>query len=69
MKKVHKHVTLLCAQDRFATTRSPPPVDKQQDWKLVNGEEEGGFTILKFTRKYITCDKDDLPITVSTVEP
>ena len=31
----------------------------------MEGEEESGFTILKFTRKYITCDKNDLPITVS----
>ena len=52
-------------QDRFATSRSPPAVDELQDWTLVEGEEEGGFTILEFTRKYITCDKNDLPITVS----
>ena len=31
----------------------------------MEGEEESGFTILEFTRKYITCDKNDLPITVS----
>ena len=31
----------------------------------MEGEEEGGFTVLEFTRKYITCDKNDLPITVS----
>ena len=54
-------------QDRFATSRSPPSVDEQQDWTLVDGEEEGGFTVLEFTRKYITCDNNDLPITVSEI--
>ena len=52
-------------QDRYATSRNPPSIDEQQDWTLVEGEEEGDFTILEFTRKYITCDKKDLPITVS----
>jgi hypothetical protein len=52
--------------DRFATSRSPPSVDEQQDWTLVEGEEEGGFTVLEFTRKYITCDKNDLPINSDT---
>ena len=30
----------------------------------MEGEEESSFTILEFTRKYVTCDKNDLPITV-----
>ena len=59
------YTTVLTVQDRFATSRSPPPVDDQQDWTLLQGEEEGGFTILEFTRKYVTCDDNDLPITVS----
>ena len=58
---------LFVYQDRFATSRSPPSVDEQQDWTLVDGEEEGGFTVLEFTRKYITCDNKDLPITVSKI--
>ena len=52
-------------QDRFAPGRVPPVIDEQQDWDLVGGEEESGFTILEFSRKYITCDDKDLPITVS----
>ena len=58
---------ILSIKDRFATSRSSPAVDEQQDWTLVEGKEEGGFTVLEFTRKYITCDKNDLPITVSVV--
>ena len=32
---------------------------------MKEGEEEDGFTILEFSRKYITCDDDDQPIVVS----
>ena len=53
-------------QDRFAAGRTPPTVDEQQDWILKSGEEENGFTILEFSRKYVTCDDYDLPITVSS---
>ena len=55
----------LFSQDRFARSRTPPAIDEQQDWTLINGEEEDGFTILQFSRSYVTCDEDDLPITVS----
>ena len=55
-------------QDRFATGRFLPAVDRQQNWILKGGEEENGFTILEFSRKYVTCDQNDLPITVSQKE-
>ena len=62
---IYLHITQIsCIQDRFATSRIPPAVDEQQDWILVGGEEESGFTILEFTRSYITCDENDLPISV-----
>ena len=54
-------------QDRFAPDRVPPTIDESQDWELKSGEEEEGFTILEFSRKYVTCDDDDLPITVSRI--
>ena len=60
-------ILFFSIKDRLATSRSSPAVDEQQDWTLVEGKEEGGFTVLEFTRKYITCDKNDLPITVSVV--
>ena len=55
-------------QDRFAAGRVPPAVDEQQDWDLDSGEEENGFTVLEFSRKYVTCDKNDLPITVRFIK-
>ena len=54
-------------QDRFASTRGPPAIDESQDWELKCGEEEDGYTILEFSRDYVTCDDDDLPIAVSMI--
>ena len=56
---------ILLLQDRFAEDRAPPTIDESQDWYLDDGVEENGFTILEFSRKFITCDDKDLPITVS----
>ena len=42
-------------QDRFATTRATPSIDEHRDWVLEHGEEEGGFTILQFERKWPTA--------------
>ena len=65
---------MLCQlQDRFADAfvqsgddRTPlmPPVDESQDWELLSGEEEGGFTVLEFRRDWVTCDPEDRDITV-----
>ena len=51
-------------QDRFAGGHYLPPVDEIQDWFLINGEEENGYTILEFTRNLTTCDPSDLQIKV-----
>ena len=53
-------------QDRYAVGRFSPPVDEEQNWNLISGEEDGDFTILEFNRKYITCDEFDRAISVST---
>ena len=51
-------------QDRFAIDRFLPAVDESQDWFLVSGEEENGYTVLEFTRNLSTCDNNDLDIKV-----
>ena len=53
---------ILSLQDRFAVDRFLPPIDESQDWFLVSGEEENGYTILEFTRNLTTCDGNDLDI-------
>ena len=52
-------------QDRYAVGRFSPPVDEEQNWNLISGED-GDFTTLEFSRKYITCDEFDQAISVST---
>ena len=52
-------------QDRFANSRSLPPVDPHQDWFLLRAEEENGYTTLEFTRNYTSCDNRDRNINVS----
>ena len=49
-------------QDRYAFARATPRYDASQDWKLIGGSEEGGFTTLQFERQLETCDEDDLAI-------
>ena len=51
-------------QDRFAEGRFLPPVDASQDWYLVSGEEQDGYTTLEFTRSLSTCDNKDLNVEV-----
>ena len=48
--------------------RCTPIIDAQQDWYLINGEEEGGYTTLEFTRNFTTCDDNDLEIKVCKSE-
>ena len=50
------------AQDRFADARALPPVDSQQDWTLVAGKEENGWTIVAFNRALQTGDAHDRDI-------
>ena len=54
----------MSMQDRYAEGRFLPPIDPSQDWFLVSGEEEGGYTILEFTRNWTTCDDRDVNIQV-----
>ena len=42
-----------------------PEVDDHQDYELLEGWEKDNQTILRFSRKLITCDPDDYTIDVS----
>ena len=52
----------LLLQDRFAEGRFLPPVDTQQDWTMVSGREENGWTIMAFSRALQTGDDRDRDI-------
>ena len=45
-------------QDRRtdSNSRTVPTIDAQQDWNLVAGSQDGGFTILEFSRAIDTGD-------------
>ena len=52
-------------KDRFAGGRFLPAIDStSEDWTLTDSEEEDGSTILAFSRNTISCDPQDLDITV-----
>ena len=52
-------------QDRHATGHSTPKIDSQQDYVLIALQEESGKTVMKFKRKFETCDTDDNSIKVN----
>jgi len=56
--------TSILSQDCYAEGRYLPAIDASQDWYLVSGEEQGGYTILEFTRSLTTCDNKDLNVEV-----
>lgn len=56
--------SFLLLQDRFADARALPPIDKQQDYELTSFQESGGKTVLKFNRKFDTCDLRDRKLEV-----
>ncbi|KAK3701369.1 hypothetical protein QZH41_008747 [Actinostola sp. cb2023] len=54
-------------KDRYAEQQALPPIDEKQDYKLTDAYEKNGETVLKFTRKYDTCDDKDRKIEQGTV--
>uniref|UniRef100_A0A194ALW7 DOMON domain-containing protein n=1 Tax=Pinctada fucata TaxID=50426 RepID=A0A194ALW7_PINFU len=54
-------------KDRHSVAHAVPKIDQSQDWILLHGFENSFGTVLKFTRKIITCDPDDMEITEATM--
>ena len=59
--------TSLCVllQDRYASSRTMPSIDRHQDWHLTNAGEENGHTMMEFHRLLKTGDVNDFDIPVS----
>jgi hypothetical protein len=52
-------------KDCYSPDKVRPVIDAKQDWTLLDGAEVDGYTILKFKRKFETCDtNNDRDITV-----
>ena len=45
-------------KDTHAVSRSAPKVDPVQDWKLIEGAQSNGYTILKYKRPLKSCDTE-----------
>ncbi|EZA62273.1 MOXD1-like protein, partial [Ooceraea biroi] len=55
----------LLARDRHVKDASrDPQMDSSQDYRLLLGYENKTHTVLRFSRRYDTCDPRDLKITV-----
>ena len=57
---------ILFFQDRFADENLLPPLDEEQNYELTGFEESDTKTVLKFYRKFDTCDPRDRVIKVLT---
>ncbi|XP_067142874.1 DBH-like monooxygenase protein 1 homolog [Centruroides vittatus] len=52
--------------DCYADSNSLPKIDPEQDWELLEGQENDTHTLLIFKRKLETCDIRDYPINDDT---
>ncbi|CAF1240142.1 unnamed protein product, partial [Didymodactylos carnosus] len=54
-------------QDRFAFDEIKPVIDNTtQDWFVLQGQEQDGWTAIQFKRYFDTCDPMDVPIKSGT---
>ncbi|KAJ9581421.1 hypothetical protein L9F63_023402, partial [Diploptera punctata] len=44
-----------------------PEVDPSQDYEMLHGYENGTHTVIRFRRRYDTCDSNDYRITNDTM--
>lgn len=54
-------VGVTVIQDMFSEKQLPLK-DKKEDWTLIDGSEQDGWTKVTFKRKLDTCDEQDFPI-------
>ncbi|KAK6195952.1 hypothetical protein SNE40_001271 [Patella caerulea] len=54
--------------DRHTIGHYEPIIDQSQDWFLIFGKEENDKTILKFVRKILLCDSEDISIEDGTTK-
>ncbi|CAF3598120.1 unnamed protein product [Rotaria sp. Silwood1] len=54
-------------QDRFAFDKTKPIIDNTtQDWFVLQGQEQNGWTAIQFKRYFDSCDPMDVPIKSGT---
>ncbi|XP_069692739.1 MOXD1 homolog 2-like [Periplaneta americana] len=65
LRELRTDISLL--QDRYAQDRGEPQLDPSQDYELLLGYENGTHTVIRFRRRYDTCDPHDYRITNDTM--
>ncbi len=64
-RHIHRLFDLIFHQDRFAFDKVKPLVDNTtQNWFVLQGQEQNGWTAIQFKRYFDTCDPMDVPIKV-----
>jgi hypothetical protein len=64
-KKDLIHVFFSFQDRHIKGANRDPQMDSSQDYHLQSGYENKTHTVLRFNRRYDTCDNRDLKITVS----
>ena len=64
MTRTNKVLRSFNFQDRFADAKRLPPLDKENNYVLTGFEESDKKTVLRFNRKFDTCDPRDMKIEV-----
>ena len=56
-------------QDRYGLANGESVLDAQQDYDLIDAYENDTHTVMRFRRNMLTCDHNDLNITVTALAP
>jgi hypothetical protein len=64
-QRMYTLIYLVLYQDRFAFDKMKPVMDNTtQDWFILQGQEQNGWTAIQFKRYFDSCDPMDVPIKV-----
>lgn len=53
-------------QDHYGEGNFRPPIDSQNDWRILQASENSSHTMMVLARAFDTCDPHDLPFTNNT---
>ena len=62
--KMNSNWNVATLQDRYGLANGESVLDAQQDYDLIDAYENDTHTVMRFRRNMLTCDLNDLNITV-----
>ena len=57
----------VMGKDTFAKGESSPLIDESQDYEILGGMQNATHTVIRFKRKWDTCDDNDIKLNKDTV--